>query len=415
MTFAQLSLIGLVALLGPLLAYRKGWHLPVVLGELVAGIIIGRTGFGLVDTTDPVFTFLADLGFGLVMFVAGTHVPMRDPALRPALRAGAVRAAVVGVVAAALGIAVAQLSGIPHAPVYAVLMASSSAAIILPAIDSLGLGGPHVVGLLPQVAIADTLCIVALPIVIDPANAVRAAAGALAVLATAAVSGLVLWQLERSGIRRRVHRVSEDRKFALELRIQLLVLAAFAALAVATHVSIMLAGFAFGLAVKAVGEPRRLARQLFALTEGFLGPLFFVWLGASLNLREFGAHPEMIWLGVALAAGAAVAHLAGRLLGQPVSMGLLAAAQLGVPVSAATVGAQLGVLRPGEAAAFMLGAIITIAVAVAGGGLAARARMLTVPDGGARLPRSPLPAGDATAPDGEGAPGPPAAGETAPA
>ena len=43
------------------------------------------------------------------------------------------------------------------------------------------------------------------------------------------------------------------------------------------HVSIMLAGFSFGLAVAGVGEPRRLARQLFAVTEGFLGPLFFVW------------------------------------------------------------------------------------------------------------------------------------------
>jgi hypothetical protein len=53
-----------------------------------------------------------------------------------------------------------------------------------------------------------------------------------------------------------------------------------------------------------------------------------------------------------------------------------AAAQLGVPVSAATIGTQLGVLRPGEAAALMLGAIVTIALAVAGGGLAARAGMV---------------------------------------
>ena len=84
-TFAQLALIGLVALLGPVLAYPKGWHLPVVLGELAAGILIGRTGLGLVDSGDPIFSFLADMGFALVMFVAGTHVPLRDPAMRPAL------------------------------------------------------------------------------------------------------------------------------------------------------------------------------------------------------------------------------------------------------------------------------------------------------------------------------------------
>ena len=34
------------------------------------------------------FTFLAQVGFALVMFVAGSHVPVRDGALRPALRVG---------------------------------------------------------------------------------------------------------------------------------------------------------------------------------------------------------------------------------------------------------------------------------------------------------------------------------------
>jgi len=40
-----------------------------------------------------------------------------------------------------------------HAALYAVLMASSSAALILPIVDSLHLGGPQVLRLLPQVAI----------------------------------------------------------------------------------------------------------------------------------------------------------------------------------------------------------------------------------------------------------------------
>jgi Kef-type K+ transport system membrane component KefB len=377
MTFAQLSVIGLAALAGPLLALRRSWHLPVVLGELLAGIALGRTGIAYVDPSDPTFTFLADIGFALVMFVAGTHVPVRDPALRPALRSGAVRAVLVGVAAAALGWGVALASGVHHAPLYAVLMASSSAALVLPVVDSLGLGGPAVIGLLPQVAVADAACIVALPLVIDPAHAGRAALGATTVVAAAVVLFFLLGWLERRGIRDRVHDVSVDRLFAAELRIQLVLLFALAALALQMHVSIMLAGFAFGLGVSAVGEPRRLAKQLFALTEGFFGPLFFVWLGATLNLRAFGSHPDMVVLGLMLGMGAALSHLVALGLKQPVSLSLLAAAQLGVPVAAATVGTQLGVLRPGEAAALMLGALVTIAVAVAGGALAARAGLVT--------------------------------------
>jgi hypothetical protein len=48
----------------------------------------------------------------------------------------------------------------------------------------------------------------------------------------------------------------------------------------------------------------------------------------------------------------------------------LASAQLGVPVAAATVGSQLHVLAAGEPAALILGALITIIVAVAAGGRA---------------------------------------------
>lgn len=372
MTFAQLSVICLVALVGPVLAYPRGWHLPVVLGELLAGVALGRTGTHYLHSDNATFSFLADVGFALVMFVAGTHVPVRDPAIRPALRSGLVRAILVAIIAVGLGTGIAYATGVHHAPLYAVLIASSSAALILPIVDSLGLHGDGIVGLLPQIAIADTLCIVALPLAIDPTHAIRAAGGAAAVIGAAAVVYLVLRQAERVGLRRRVHVVSEERRFAAELRIQLVILFALAALAKSTHVSIMLAGFAFGLGVAAIGEPRRLSKQLFALTEGFLGPLFFVWLGSELNLRDLAAHPSMIALGLSLGIAATAAHVVPRLLGQALPYGLLATAQLGVPVAAATVGSQLHVLQPGEASALMLGALISIVAAVAGGGAASR-------------------------------------------
>jgi Kef-type K+ transport system membrane component KefB len=229
-----------------------------------------------------------------------------------------------------------------------------------------------VLQLLPQIAIADTACIVALPLAIDPPHALRAAGGAAAVIAAAAAVYALLRWLELRGSRKRVHDLSERRKFAIELRVQLVMLFALASLAVRTHVSIMLAGFAFGLGVSALGEPRRLARQLFALTEGLFGPLFFIWLGASLDLRALGSRPAFLGLGVLLGVGAVATHLAPRLFGQPTPMGLLASAQLGVPVAAAAIGTQTHVLESAEASALILGALVTIAVTTAGGALAVR-------------------------------------------
>jgi Kef-type K+ transport system membrane component KefB len=377
--FATLALVCLAGLAGPLLAFRSDWPVPVVVGELLAGVLLGPTVFDLLRSEDPTFTLLADVGFALVMFVVGSHVPVRSPELRGALRIGVLRAAAVGVVAAALAVVVALAFGTGHAALYAVLMASSSAALILPVSESLRLTGRPVLQLLPQVAVADTACIVALPLVMDPPHALRAALGSAAVLACAGVSYLVLRELERRGIRKRAHRLSERRKFALELRVILLVLFALAALATRTHVSILLAGFALGVVVAAIGEPRRLVRQLFAVTEGFFGPLFFVWLGASLNLRALGDHPSFILIGLLLGLGAVAAHAVPAVFGQRLSMAVLASAQLGIPVAAATIGTQSHLLHAGEAAALLLGALVTIVVGSCAGVLAAR-RGLSAPD-----------------------------------
>jgi Kef-type K+ transport system membrane component KefB len=253
-------------------------------------------------------------------------------------------------------------------------MASSSAAMTLPMIDSLRLRGPQVLSVTAQIAIANAACIVLLPLVIDFRHAPTAALGGLAITGCAVVLFVLLRAVDRRGWRQRMHDYSQRQRFALELRTNLLVLFALAALAVSTDVSIMLAGFALGLVIASVGEPHRLARQLFGITEGFFGPLFFVWLGASLQVRELGSHPKFILLGVGLGLGGALAHCAGRLLGQPLTFAVMSCTQLGVSVAAATIGTQRHLLAAGEASALMFGALLTIAFTSIAGTLAARAQ-----------------------------------------
>jgi Kef-type K+ transport system membrane component KefB len=370
--FHTLALLVIIGMVGPLLTAVPRLAIPVIIGELAAGMAVGRTGFDVVDTTDPTFKLLADIGFALVMFVVGTHVPVRDSTLREGVGKAALRAVAVGAVAAVLGVAMAYVFGTGHALLYAVLMASSSAAVALPIIDALKLDGPPVLSVKAQIAIADAACIVLLPLAIAPDRALRAALGALAIGVCTVAIFFVLRHFERNGTRKKVREYSKRHELALELRLSLILLFALSALALRTHVSVMLAGFALGLVVNGIGEPKRLARQLLGITEGFFGPLFFVWLGASLQVRELGAHPEFIALGVALGIGAVIAHGAGRLLGQPLPLAAMAAAQLGVPVAAATLGTEEGLLSPGEPAALILGALVTIAVTSAAGGVARR-------------------------------------------
>ena len=375
--FHTLALLTAVGFAGPLLASVPRLRVPVIIGELIAGLVIGKTGFGLVDDANPTFQLFANIGFALVMFVVGTHVPIRDPQMRSGVPRALARAVLVGAIAAALGVGIAALFGTGHAALYAVLMASSSAALALPVIDSLGLHGPQVLSVTVQIAIADAACIVLLPLVIDIRRAPTAALGGLAIAGCAVLLFALFRAVDRKGWRKRMHDYSEKHRFALELRTNLLLLFVLAALAASTHVSIMLAGFALGLVIASVGEPRRLARQLFGITEGFFSPVFFVWLGASLQVRELGSHPKLILLGVGLGLGAVLAHCAGRLLGQPVTLAVVSAAQLGVPVAAATIGTEEHLLVAGEASALMFGALLTIACTSIAGALAARGQILT--------------------------------------
>ncbi|HXA13450.1 MAG TPA: cation:proton antiporter, partial [Mycobacterium sp.] len=90
--FNTLALLVVVGLVGPLLASIPYLRMPVVVGELLVGIALGRTGFRIIDDTNPTLVVFANVGFALVMFVVGTHVPVRDSTLRSAIPRALVRA-----------------------------------------------------------------------------------------------------------------------------------------------------------------------------------------------------------------------------------------------------------------------------------------------------------------------------------
>jgi Kef-type K+ transport system membrane component KefB len=161
---------------------------------------------------------------------------------------------------------------------------------------------------------------------------------------------------------RRLHRLSSRRDFGLELRVRLIILFVLAGTAQLLGVSVMLAGFVAGLMLRAEGEPRRLARQLFGLTDGFLAPVFFVWLGASVDLRALVQSPRLILLAAVLIAGTVLVHAATRLAGQPLPFAVLASAQLGLPVAAVTIGTARDLLSPGEGAAILAAAMGSVII-----------------------------------------------------
>ena len=373
MDFGVLALIVLAGLAGPLLGAGRSAFIPVVIGEILAGVIIGRTGLDAVDPTDPTVQFLSDVGFAMLMFTVGAHIPLRDPRLPTSLRSGAVAAGAVLVLSPFGGVAAAWFAGTGDAAVYAVILGSGSVAAVLTMITEARLTGRQALIVIGQVTIADIVTILAIPLVLQPDRVLHAAQGGALVAAGAVAVYVVAHWIYPQGWAHRLRKRSKQRRWALDLRLSLLVLFTLSWIAQESGTSVLIAGFGTGLLVAALGPPKRLFTQVRGVADGFFVPLFFVVLGARLQLGALIEHPSVLRLTVALLVlNVAVHLLAAGLTRQRVAAALIASAQLGVPAAVVTVGLQDEILTAAQGAAIITAALASLIVAALGTTLLAR-------------------------------------------
>jgi CPA2 family monovalent cation:H+ antiporter-2 len=203
--------------------------------------------------------------------------------------------------------------------------------------------------------------------VLQPARVGHAVLGAalVALAAAALVAGGRV--LARHNSVAAVRRRSTQRHWALDLRIALLALFFLAWLAQRSGTSVLIAGFGAGVTAALVGGPKRLSTQIRGVADGFFVPLYFVVLGAQLDLGGLFEHPQMIALAGALAGLNVLIHLAASRAGR-VSAGaaLAASAQLGVPAAVASLGLAEGVLSSEIATAIVAASIVSLVVCTVG-------------------------------------------------
>jgi Kef-type K+ transport system membrane component KefB len=373
-SFGQLTLIVLAGLCGPLLSSSRKVVIPVVVGELLAGVALGKTGAGLIKAGDPTVSFMGNIGFAVLMMVAGMHVPLHNRALLGSLGRGAIGVLASAALGVGGGLLIAHVLDFGHPAIWAILLATGSAAIVLPALEEAGVASSQALLAMAWATVADVATIVAVPLVLNPSKAVRAGLGAVAVIAGGAVVLVLGRTLARRPQVRELRALSGPRSWALDLRVALIALFALCALAEWVGTSIMIAGFAAGLVVAVEGGPHRLSDQVTGVAAGFLVPLFFVVLGASLDIRALVRSATDLELGAALIVGMVAVHaLAGLLIRAPLWTSLIVTAQLGVPVAVVKLGLVQHVIKPGEGGAIIAGALASLGICAAGTAIARRA------------------------------------------
>lgn len=367
MDFGALALVIGAGLLGPALATTKRLRAPIVVGELVAGIVVGHSGLRWVDGASHPLADLGEIGFALLMLIAGTHLPLRAPGLRQAAARGAGAAALAFLIAVPVALVVRAITPFHQTGLLILLLATSSSAIVMPILaDGRPAGDDRLVAI-AWVAIADVATVIGIPLVMASGHVTKVIAGSVLVIALAAGLSVLIRVAVRRNTLERQEQLAMQHGWGLRLRLSVLALFVLAWVATSFGTSVLIAEFSFGFVLALVGEPESLARELIGVGEGFFVPIFFVTLGARLDVRAlFTDAQNLVFLGVLLA-GIVLVHLVVALLtrrGWPT--GLVAGAQLGVPSAIASLGLVSGTIRPGQAAAIVTSAIATVGLASVG-------------------------------------------------
>jgi Kef-type K+ transport system membrane component KefB len=312
----------------------------------------------------------------MLMFTSGTHVDIGSPAIRQGFARGVLALALVAVTAVPIGLLLDHALGVGHPALIAVILTGSSAAIAFPILEERGLSGPNVAFLIAWVALADSVTVIIMPLTLAKSGSpLGAIGGDLAIIAAGVLALFAAMKARQTRISQDLHAESLQRGWAWQVRVTLVLLLGLSAIAQKTGASTLVAGFLAGMILVRLHESDRLAVQFTGVANGFFVPLFFVLLGAELNLRALLTSPSRILLALGLAVGAVITHLiAARIAGHEkyIATGMAASAQLGMPAAAASLGLSTGLLSPAEAAALVAGGVLTLIPATIGSLLLAR-------------------------------------------
>ncbi|MGV9316842.1 cation:proton antiporter [Streptomyces sp. NPDC003691] len=361
------------AVLAPLLAHAAGhWiRVPLVVFEILLGILIGPDVLGWARP-DAVVDTLSHLGLAMLIFLAGYEIDwaaVRGDTLRRALWAW------LAALALGLGAALALTGGeADRAVVIGTALTSTALGTVLPVLrDSGDLKGRFGTVVLAFGAVGEFGPIIAMALLLSgrrPAESVALLAG------FAVVTGLaVLWALRpRPPWFSRVVAETLHSSGQFAVRFVMLLLVSMLALSAVFGLDTLLGAFAAGVLTRIVldrAAPEssgEIVGRIEALGFGFLVPLFFVVTGIEFDLasllsggRALALLPLFLVLFL-IVRGLPVVLLAPRGLGRRDcrSLGLLCATCLPLVVAITTIGLEQQTIAPGEAAALVGAAMVSV-------------------------------------------------------
>ena len=381
-TFVALLLITLLALAVPVLSSRmRVVRLPIVVGEILAGMLIGRSGLDLVQSS-ATLRFLADFGFTFLMFLSGLEVSFESlsspaqggqppPAWQRPVQLSVIYFLLTGLIAVLAGYGLTGAGLARNPVVMGLVLSTTSLGIVVPVLkEHEQTTTTYGQTLLISALISDfaTLLLLSLAIAVAREGLSLNLFLFLLLFGFFVVATRIGRWINRLPL---LHRLLGELSHAtaqIQVRGSLALMVIWVALAQAMGVEIILGAFLAGAIMSASGQGHEspLRAKLDAIGYGFFIPIFFVTVGAQFDRQTLLASRSALLLVPILIVAAYLIKLVPALVfrsrfswRQTLAAGFLLSSRLSLIIAVSAIALNLGMITAATNTAIILVAIVT--------------------------------------------------------
>jgi len=388
LSFIPLLLVVFLAFLVPILLSRfKRLRLPIVVGEILVGILVGRSGLGWVQYHDPALDLLSEFGFVFLMFLAGMEIDFSSlginqprgkrttPKRWGPIQLGTLNFTFTLIISSVIGFALYRLGYVRDIWIMALVLSTTSLGVVVPVLKERRLSsGLYGQALLIAALIADFATMIL--ITVDVAILSHGLTLDILLIGVLFVAFFFMARFGDMFFNRvpLVRNILEDLSHAtaqIKVRLAFSMMLTFVVLAEVLGAEVILGAFLAGAVVSLLRRPEDegLVHQLESIGFGFFIPIFFIMVGVDFNLAALLSSPQAVFLIPILLMAAFIVKFLPALIfrlrfswRESLGAGALLSSRLSLIIAASAIGLRLGVISESVNADIILVAILTVTV-----------------------------------------------------
>ncbi|ATW24394.1 cation:proton antiporter [Candidatus Formimonas warabiya] len=376
-SYSSLLLIIFIAAIVPLVVKKiKIVAIPIVVGEIIAGMIVGKSGLDLIHDNVSL-VFLADFGFAFLMFLSGLEIDLKFFSIKSGCyqnqwyRTPLVLSSLLFLGTLLLAYSLVNVMGlfglVANKIIMTLILSTTSLGVVVPTLkEKQLLGTEYGQIILFSALVADFATMFLITLFVSWYSAKDMLHMLLITFIFFAF--FIFYKIGRKIMRLKIMEGLADGTSQIRVRIAFVLILTFVSLAQILGLEMILGAFLAGVIVSYLNErgTSQIYLKLDAIGYGFFISIFFIRVGANFEIQTVLSNPQSMYLLPAMLITAYLVKFVPALIFKLKSSwretfagGALLSSRLSLIIAASSIGARLGLVSDDINGAVILVAIIS--------------------------------------------------------